>query len=85
MSIFLKLVDQNKEIFSDYVDKLNVVTVGGELTILPHHTPLLSIVKEHGEVRVHKDKKILKYEIIGGVLVVKKNETSILAKEIKEK
>lgn len=82
MPVFLKLVDQNTEVFSDYIDKLNVVTVNGELTILPHHTPLLTIIKENGEVRIHKNNVVNKYNIVGGVLVVKKNEITIIAKDV---
>ena len=85
MPVFLKLVDQNKEVFSDYIDKLNVVTVNGELTILPHHAPLLTIIKENGEVRIHKNNVVNKYNIVGGVLVVKKNEITIIAKDVKIK
>ena len=85
MPVYFKLVDENREVFKDYIDKLNVMTVGGELTILPNHTPLLTIVKDNGEIRVHKNKETFKYDIVGGVLVVKKKEISILAKNIIEK
>lgn len=84
MSVYFKLVDEKREVFKGYIDKLNVMTVGGELTILPNHAPLLTIVKDGGKICIHHDKKIDEYIIYGGVLAIKKKDISLLAKNIEE-
>lgn len=42
----LKIITPEREVFSDKVEKVSCQTVDGEITILPRHTPLLTLLTE---------------------------------------
>lgn len=58
-TIKLKVLTQEKTVFAEDVAEVVVPTESGEITILPNHSPLISIVKT-GEIKIrHKDEKTL--------------------------
>jgi F-type H+-transporting ATPase subunit epsilon len=75
----LKIATPEKVIYENEVDQVSIPTMDGEITVLPNHVPLVSVLKA-GEMRI-KDKEgeqIL--AVSGGFLEVRgQNEIVILA------
>lgn len=82
MAFHLKIVSPTKVVFDEPIDKLNVVTSAGELTILPHHTPLISTLKKDGRISVFVKGNRKDFYATSGVLTVKEKETIIIVEKI---
>lgn len=85
MAFKLKIVSSNGSVFDDYVDRINIVTSGGELTILPHHIPLVTTLKKDSRISLYIQNKKTDYYATSGVLTVKEKETVIIVDEIEKK
>jgi len=87
MPIRLEIVTPEKRAFSDDVDAVVLPGSEGELGILPHHAPLISMLGA-GELRYRKDATEESFAIVGGFVqvlpdrVVVMAETADLAAEI---
>jgi F-type H+-transporting ATPase subunit epsilon len=55
-------------------------TKAGEITVLPHHVPLVSVLKA-GIMRITAGEKTIEKEIEGGILEVGKDKAVILLKK----
>jgi len=83
-SFELNIVTLEDKIFSGNIKKIFLRGVEGELEILPNHSPLLTLVSP-GPIWFKTDNKIEKcIMILGGVLEVQKNITTILADSVME-
>ena len=51
--MILKIVTPEREVLSDTVDQVTLPTQDGEITILPHHIALVSVLKP-GELVIKK-------------------------------
>jgi F-type H+-transporting ATPase subunit epsilon len=73
----LNIVTPEKKIFEDEVDSVSLPTLQGEITILPHHVPLMTQIKP-GELTIrHKDKS--EHLVTGGGFVeITGNRVSVL-------
>ncbi len=60
---------------------LNIQTIGGDRGILPHHMPLVTILRI-GKLAVVKDGKREEYAIAGGLLYFRENTAEILTDAI---
>ena len=86
--ISLKILTPEKFIYQDDVLEVSLPTESGEVSILPDHAPLVSIIKT-GEIRIRKEENsdVVPLSIASGVLEVrpsskidnKKTEIIILA------
>jgi F-type H+-transporting ATPase subunit epsilon len=76
--IKLDVVTAERQVYSDEVDILVVPGVEGELGILPHHIPLMTILKA-GEMRARKGSEELFWAISGGFLEVQPDRIIVLA------
>lgn len=74
----LEIVTAERVVYSDDVDLVVAPGVEGELGILPHHAPLLTILQP-GEIRVVKEGKEEFLAVSGGFLEVLANKVTILA------
>jgi F-type H+-transporting ATPase subunit epsilon len=87
MPFRLEIVTPEKRVYSDDVDFATLPGSEGELGVLPHHAPLISILGA-GEMRVRKGGVEESFVIIGGFVqvlpdkVVVMAETADLAAEI---
>jgi F-type H+-transporting ATPase subunit epsilon len=52
----LEIVTPEKKVYSDEVDQVSLPTPAGEITVLPHHLPIITQVKT-GELKVKKGEK----------------------------
>ena len=79
IKIKFKIATINRVTYEDDIDQLTVPTESGEITVLPKHAPLVSILKP-GELRIKKDDHIFLLSVSTGFLEIRKNsEVYILA------
>jgi len=74
----LDIVTAEQAVFSEDVDIVVAPGVGGQLGILPHHTPLMTML-EPGELLVRKGGEELSLSISGGFLEVRPDRVIVLA------
>jgi len=76
--IKLDVVTAERVVFSDDVDVVVAPGIGGQLGILPHHTPLMTMLKP-GELLVRKDGEEFSLVITGGFIEVRPDRIIVLA------
>ncbi|MFH0928095.1 MAG: ATP synthase F1 subunit epsilon [bacterium] len=75
----LSVITPEKIVFQDEVQEITIPTSEGEITILPHHVPLMSVLGS-GAARVVKEGREYFLAVTGGFLQVKPgNQVVILA------
>lgn len=74
----LEIITAERVVFSDDVELVVAPGVEGQLGILPHHAPLLTILQP-GEIRVVKGGQEQFLAVSGGFLEVLGNKVTILA------
>jgi len=74
----LEIVTAESSVFSDEIDAVTAPGMVGQLTILPHHAPLMTVL-EQGELRLRKGSEEIFLVISGGFLEVLDNRVVILA------
>ena len=65
-------------VYQDTVDSVSMPAVDGEITVLPNHIPLVSVLKA-GELVIRKGSEIHPYAIGGGFIEVDGKKLNILA------
>ena len=78
MTIRCEIVSQDKTVFQDDVDAIVLPGVAGEMGILPHHAPVLTILK-YGVIKIRKGGKEELFAVAGGVAEVQPTIVTILA------
>ena len=76
--INFQIVTPEKVIFEDMIDSVTIPTQMGEITVLPNHIPLVSVLVA-GELRLKKDNQEIPMAVSGGFIEVQKNKVVILA------
>jgi F-type H+-transporting ATPase subunit epsilon len=75
----LEIISLDHHVFDGNVVSLTLPAVDGELTILPHHIPLIAPLKA-GEIVIHEEKDRDKFMVVsGGFVIVDKTKVTILA------
>ena len=78
-AIKFKIVTPERVVYEDDIDSLSLPTSQGEITVLPHHIPLVSNLVA-GELVVRKGGETHPMAISGGFVEVRKgNEITVLA------
>ena len=78
MTIHLEIVTPERLAYEDDVDMVLVPGAEGELGILPHHTPLVSLLGV-GELRIRKGGEEESFAIAGGFLQVRPDKVVVMA------
>ncbi len=78
MPIHLEIVTPERRAYSDDVDSVVLPGSEGELGILPHHAPLLSMLGA-GELRVKKGGTEESFAIVGGFVQVRPDRVVVMA------
>ena len=78
------IVTPERTVYESAVDEIYLSTPGGEIGILPHHIPLVSVVSS-GEIRIKKEKEELLFSVGGGFLEVQKTNSVILLADVAER
>lgn len=73
-----QVVTAERVVFENDIEQVSVPTAMGEITILPHHAPLVSLLS-HGEMRIMKGKEEFLLAVSGGMLYVTKEKVILLA------
>jgi len=76
--IQLEIVTPERLVYEGEVDSVNVPGIEGELGILPHHAPLLSILGL-GELRIRKGGAEESFAIVGGFVQVRPDKVVVMA------
>jgi len=78
MPLLLEIVTPERLAYSDTVDSVQLPGVEGELGILPHHAPLVSMLGV-GELRIRKGGSEESFAIAGGFLQVRPDRVVVMA------
>ena len=78
MPIHLEIVTPEKRAYDDVVDAVVLPGSEGELGILPHHAPLLSMLGA-GELRIRKGGTEESFAIVGGFVQVRPDRIVVMA------
>jgi len=68
--ITFKIITPEKVVYEDEVDGVTLPTPQGEVTILPHHIPMVGMVAS-GELMIRKGEEITPMAISGGFIEVR--------------
>ena len=78
MPLLLEIVTPERLAYSDTVDSVQLPGIEGELGILPHHAPLVSMLGV-GELRIRKGGAEESFAIAGGFLQVRPDRVVVMA------
>ena len=78
MTIRCEIVSQDRTVFQGDVDIVVLPGVAGEMGILPHHAPVLAILK-YGVIKVRQNGKEQLFAVAGGLAEVQPEIVTILA------
>jgi F-type H+-transporting ATPase subunit epsilon len=78
MTIRCEIVSQDRTVFQGDVDIVVLPGVAGEMGILPHHAPVLTILK-YGVVKIRRQGKEELFAVAGGMAEVQPDIVTILA------
>jgi F-type H+-transporting ATPase subunit epsilon len=76
--LLLEIVTPEGLAYSDTVDAVNLPGIEGELGVLPHHAPLVSMLGV-GELRIRKGGAEESFAIVGGFLQVRPDRVVVMA------
>ena len=76
--IHLKILTPERSLYDGEVEKVSLPSKDGEITILPHHIPLISLLKA-GEIRIDDGKSIVPLVTSGGFIEIHENTIKVLA------
>ncbi len=74
----LEIITAERQVFADDVNVVVAPGIEGELGILPHHAPLITMLKP-GELLIRKDGEETYMSVSGGFLEVRPDKVIILA------
>jgi F-type H+-transporting ATPase subunit epsilon len=78
MPLLLEIVTPERLAYSDTVDAVNLPGIEGELGVLPHHAPLVSMLGL-GELRIRKGGTEESFAIVGGFVQVRPDKVVVMA------
>jgi F-type H+-transporting ATPase subunit epsilon len=78
MTIRCEIVSQDRTVFQGDVDIVILPGVAGEMGILPHHAPVLAILK-YGVIKIRHNGKEELFTVAGGLAEVQPDIVTILA------
>ncbi len=78
MQLLLEVVTPERELFSGHVDSVLAPGADGQMGILPHHAPLITVLVE-GEMVARQGEEELVFAIHGGYMQVLPDQVIVLA------
>ena len=78
MTIRCEIVSQDRTVFQGDVDIVILPGVAGEMGILPHHAPVLAILK-YGVIKIRQNGKEEFFTVAGGIAEVQPDIVTVLA------
>jgi F-type H+-transporting ATPase subunit epsilon len=74
----VEVVTPEKILFSGTAEMVEAPGVEGDIGVLPHHMPLITLLRE-GTVRVHQAGNLLEFPVSGGLAQVDGEKFVVLA------
>ncbi len=74
----LEIITAEQQLFGDEVEMVVAPGIDGQLGILPHHAPLMTVLQP-GEILIRKDGEDTYLVVTGGFMEVMGNRVTILA------
>ena len=78
-----RIVTPEKQVFSDDVEQVSLMTRDGEITVLPHHIPLVTILLP-GELRYKKNGEEFAMAVSGGFAEVRSDNSVVILADTAE-
>lgn len=78
MPMMLEIITAEQQVYGDEVDMVIAPGIDGQLGILPHHAPLMTVLQP-GEITIRKDGSDNYLAVTGGFLEMLGNRVSVLA------
>ncbi len=78
MKLELSIITPERELLTEQVDQVTLPTEAGEITVLPHHVPLVTTLKP-GELIVHLGSTTRHIAIHGGFAEINGERVRVLA------
>jgi len=69
-----KIVTPERIVFEDEIEQVTLPTMEGEITVLPHHIPLIAVLKP-GTMIAKKNGQDNELAVSGGLIEVRENNT----------
>jgi F-type H+-transporting ATPase subunit epsilon len=82
--IKFQIITPERVVYTDEIDQITVNTEDGEITVLPNHIPLVSILKP-GELVIKKSDEEKNLAVSGGFLEVRDDNQIIILADTAEK
>jgi len=76
--IHFKIATPERVVFKDEVDSITLPTTTGEITVLPNHIPLVSVLAP-GAIMVRKGDEVFHMAVSGGFIEVLSEKVVVLA------
>lgn len=84
MKLKFKITTPEKTVYEDEIDQLTVMTAAGEITVLPNHIPLVSLLYP-GEMRIKKGGEMIPMAVTGGFLEVRPGSELVILADAAER
>lgn len=84
MKINLQVLTPEKIACEGKVDQVSVPTKDGEITIMPNHLPLVSLMT-HGELLIKNDSKEIPMAVWGGFIEIRPDSEVIIMTDVAER
>lgn len=82
--ISFKIITPEKVVFEDSIDQVTMMTREGEITVLPRHIPLVTILQP-GELRCKKGSEEYSLAVSGGFVEVRPDNSVIVLADTAER
>src|SRR3989338_10091983 len=83
MHMHFQIITPERTAFSDEIDQISLMTEEGEITVLPHHIPLVTNLKP-GEIRYKKQGKEFVIAVSSGFGVVRDDGSVVILADTAE-
>ena len=83
MTLIFKIITPEREVFSADIDQVSLMTQNGEITVLPNHIPLVSVLQP-GELRYKKNGEEKTMAVSGGFVEIKGDNTIVILADTAE-
>lgn len=84
MSLTIELVTPLRSLLREEVDAVSVPTAQGEITVLPHHVPLMARITA-GELRLRRGDARQAFAVAGGVIQVRPGSQVLVLADVAER
>lgn len=81
--IKFQIITPERVVFSEEVEQVSMMTAMGEITVLPHHLPLVTVLKP-GELRYKKNGEEKIIAVSGGFAEVKPDNSLVILADTAE-